>query len=161
MKTGVMTFILKGYYQFGIHAVGITGKHFSIWLSSKKVMAIHKCLLKWSVCSRTYRNNLLFAFTTLCSFFSQNEITNWLNMVVKSPASPFTPWEPCRIQAVHTMSRYLKRELNCMLCIALVPSVFLLISDLGLSKCCLESWGLGHGKGFLSGWSHLPPSYSS
>lgn len=65
MMTEVMTFVTKGWHQPGIPAVRINRKSFAIWLSRMKLIAPHKCRIKWSVYSRDSWNNLLFAFPTL------------------------------------------------------------------------------------------------
>lgn len=104
MITKVMTFVMKGWYQPGIPAVRINRKSFAIWLSGMKLIAPHKYRIKWSVCSRSSWNNLLFAFSTLVLILLLR--VRWLIGLARS-------WS--HMLSFHT-ARVLQTQLVCVPC---------------------------------------------
>lgn len=118
MMTEVMTFVMKGWYQPGIPAVRINRKSFAIWLSRMKLIAPHKCRIKWSVYSRDSWNNLLFAFPTLVLVLLLR--VRWLIGLARSWILPFLA------------ARALQAQVVCMPCWTCTGE--------GAAVCCVLGW---------------------
>lgn len=153
MMTEVMTFVMKGWHQPGIPAVRINRKSFAIWLSRMKLIAPHKCRIKWSVYSRDSWNNLLFAFPTLVLVLLLR--VRWLIGLARS-WSHHPPLSCCKsltgLGGVHAMLSLYWRRSCCVLGTGLTEYpggvFFLELVAWGSFKYWLEAWGQGSGGAF-------------